>query len=734
MIKLLKSVSYSTPKMEPPPNEYLCPISMDVMTDPVIGEDGYTYERKAIEEWLQTHKTSPMTRCAMSVSSLKSNFNLRSSIERWKLTNTAQVVYDRQQPHPQEKCFTVSKRTETRDGLVFLDIETNYVVPQEPVLIAVLDTSGSMSGVAKKTTSAEGDNFSRLDLIKHSMKTLANLLQMRYEKTKSSLCIIEFNSLANVVMPMTQMDATGLQIAQSAIQDLKAKGGTNIWDGLRLALEQANLAIGHSPNTNVQILVLTDGEPTPDYLPPLGIKRTLKSKLDKLSGKVGISTFGFGYDLDCEMLQDICRLGGGSYGFIPDCSMVGTVFINWCARILLTVAHHVSIKTSQGEYSLGDMLLGKKHTIAIPDQEFLIMEVLYDNKQSQTMFVGSSDESIVDEYYLHRLSKCVEKLKDPHEFSNIDSTELKALKQEILAVESKTELLKSMIKDIESQKSGEGQLMKAIERYEWFSSWGQNHLIAYHRALELRQCINFKDKVLQTFANKEFNELQETGVDIFGNLEPPKSTLRDDPFILDSMVNLWSSRTAQTIAPNPTIPLSLFDNSGMRRFIDSAGPCFTGDCLCLMEGSRLKYVRDLRKGDRAWGGHKIQAVTYTPVNAMIKLAVFEAGLKITPWHPIRDPITNEWIFPRSSGKIKYEHVEGLYNLVLETGHEVCLNSLNVCCLGHGFTDNEVIQHDYFGTQAVIEDLKKKDRWNEGYIVLDSKDIVRDENTKLVIGI
>lgn len=37
------------------PNEYLCPITMEIMVDPVIAMDGHTYERVAIENWLQVN-------------------------------------------------------------------------------------------------------------------------------------------------------------------------------------------------------------------------------------------------------------------------------------------------------------------------------------------------------------------------------------------------------------------------------------------------------------------------------------------------------------------------------------------------------------------------------------------------------------------------------------------------------------------------------------------------------
>ena len=37
----------------------MCPITQDLMNDPVIAADSHTYERTAIERWLQTNITSP---------------------------------------------------------------------------------------------------------------------------------------------------------------------------------------------------------------------------------------------------------------------------------------------------------------------------------------------------------------------------------------------------------------------------------------------------------------------------------------------------------------------------------------------------------------------------------------------------------------------------------------------------------------------------------------------------
>ena len=44
-----------------PPDWLLCPITQELMRDPVITTDGHAYERTAITTWLQKHNTSPAT-------------------------------------------------------------------------------------------------------------------------------------------------------------------------------------------------------------------------------------------------------------------------------------------------------------------------------------------------------------------------------------------------------------------------------------------------------------------------------------------------------------------------------------------------------------------------------------------------------------------------------------------------------------------------------------------------
>ncbi len=82
------------------PEEYYCPITREVMEDPVIASDGHSYERSAIEDWLSgtnrtspltiedwlsgRNRTSPLTGARLQDIDLRANITLRKLIESFK--------------------------------------------------------------------------------------------------------------------------------------------------------------------------------------------------------------------------------------------------------------------------------------------------------------------------------------------------------------------------------------------------------------------------------------------------------------------------------------------------------------------------------------------------------------------------------------------------------------------------------------------------------------------------
>ena len=52
------------------PPSFLCPISRELMRDPVTLADGHSYERENIEQWFSAHNTSPITGAVLANLSL----------------------------------------------------------------------------------------------------------------------------------------------------------------------------------------------------------------------------------------------------------------------------------------------------------------------------------------------------------------------------------------------------------------------------------------------------------------------------------------------------------------------------------------------------------------------------------------------------------------------------------------------------------------------------------------
>ncbi|XP_024971580.1 U-box domain-containing protein 33-like isoform X2 [Cynara cardunculus var. scolymus] len=67
------------------PSYFVCPIFQEVMEDPYIAADGFTYEADAIKGWLNSgHKTSPMTNLKLDHCDLLPNHALSYAIQEWQ--------------------------------------------------------------------------------------------------------------------------------------------------------------------------------------------------------------------------------------------------------------------------------------------------------------------------------------------------------------------------------------------------------------------------------------------------------------------------------------------------------------------------------------------------------------------------------------------------------------------------------------------------------------------------
>jgi len=134
----------------------------------------------------------------------------------------------------------------TRDTNVCVSVQ----VPEEgadraPVdVCCVVDVSASMR--AKATREDENgelvdDGLTILNLVQHAIKTVMCTLT-----ENDRLSIVAFNGKASIESTLKYMDEAGRQESLVALEQLQAKGKTNLWDGLFCGMESLRLG-SHAP-------------------------------------------------------------------------------------------------------------------------------------------------------------------------------------------------------------------------------------------------------------------------------------------------------------------------------------------------------------------------------------------------------------------------------------------------------------------------------------------------------
>ena len=98
-----------------PPKELICPITQEMMVEPVIAADGHTYERESIERWLSgaSHQRSPTTNAAMLSRNLTANRLVSSMIAAY----TSRLGIYRKQRHLHILYVCVMDRRAARGAL-----------------------------------------------------------------------------------------------------------------------------------------------------------------------------------------------------------------------------------------------------------------------------------------------------------------------------------------------------------------------------------------------------------------------------------------------------------------------------------------------------------------------------------------------------------------------------------------------------------------------------------------
>ena len=689
------------------PNEFLCAIGLSLMKDPAIAPDGFTYERTAITEWLNQNAVSPMTRQPMRADQLRSNHALRQTIENWVAAHPMAAAADGSTAAvvPLFKDAPLSLTGSLSGGELFLRLNVSDAKRQPIVLLIIADNSGSMGEEASGGDGGESFGFTRLDLVKHTIRTIAAILG-----PNDMLGIVTYSTSAQVVLVPTVMNDAGRARVTAALETVQPDSQTNIFDGIRTASVLANAP--ELAGRHIVGALLTDG--FPNINPPRGIVPTLANL--PMTNQWSLHTFGFGYKLDSKLLAEIAHWGQGLFGFIPDCSMVGTVFINFIANMLATGhrGQRIYYKVGGTVSSLltGPVQIGQARDFVVPVGAGSSVAVSLDGITWTDATVGSEPVfPAAHKSYLRALEAVVAS-------AGTDSTSLQSFRAEYLPFIHDTAVC-ALFADVKPGPADEGQVSMAPR---FWAKWGEHYLRSYLRAQELQQALNFKDPGLQIYGGALFHEIQTVADSAFCTLPAPKPSSVPRVTVGSTYGGYYGSAAA-VAAPTT-----------MATFHNPSGGCFAGHCRIMMADGTVCPIKDIAPGATVWtisGPAVVRALVTCGSKLRTQPMVQLGDLCITPWHPIR--LNNGiYVFPADMTPYQDRLIDTVYNLVLDQGHVVDCEGFLCITLGHGITE-PVAAHDFFGTDAVIQDLMKLPGWSVGRPTFQNLTTVRNAETGTIAG-
>jgi Mg-chelatase subunit ChlD len=742
-----ENMSALLPNAQQPYDLPTCPITHEPFVDPVVDPEGNTYEREAIIQWLEANGVSPITRTPLLRSQLIPNRALQND----NSPPEPRAEVESPQPIPVRTVEADLVMT-TRGGLVHISALPIDCHERAAVDVAlVIDVSYSMDTMATiKSESGEDETsgLTMLDIVKHAVSTVISVLG-----PNDRLALVEFHSVATVVLPLTRMDAAGKARANTVNKLLKTQGSTNIWDGIDKGLAALLEGEDASEGGNTRLascLLLTDG--VPNVSPPRGEGAMLSRHFDTHSRHATFSTFGFGYNTECKLLAELAEIGSGSYCFIPDASFVGTVFVNYTANLLSTMTTGATLsieaeggarilglhgggegqewdkgilpimKTSWGaEVTLGDIHFGQSRDVVIKvdmPESGSLRAVLKAPCAGEVAVAESArrvnedaGEGVNLTYHCMR-QVLTHELSVTPDISSLSSSlqdRANALKDLCEAIHEcgvvpASPALSGLLDDVK------GQVLTALSLESYYEKWGNDYLASLRFAHATQVRNNFKDPGVQFYGGVLFEKMQDLADDAFMKLPPPvpdpqRAGVFDDDDDDDDAVNGVSR------------PQS------MASYNSRSGPCFDGGCVVTMADGVLKAVRNVRAGDAVNGGARVACVLKTVMpGSQAELVELPGGLLVTPWHPVRSSQQGgKWAFPYrlAGGKAELRACDAVYSFLLEGGSpSMQINGRDVVTLGHGIQGDTVASHAFFGNfDSVCRALSPLRGWDQGLVVL-----------------
>ena len=176
-------------------------------------------------------------------------------------------------------------------------------------LICVIDISGSMCG-------------EKIELVKQSLKILVEMMEKN-----DRLALILFNHSSYNFYDLDFMNDENKKDLLSKINEINAKGGTDILSGLEKAVDILKKEKDKTNEDRVSsILLLSDG--CDNHLNDIQLADSLRNLTKGLNLSFTLNTFGYGYDHDPKIMNKLANVRDGSFFLVEEYNKVSEYFVS----------------------------------------------------------------------------------------------------------------------------------------------------------------------------------------------------------------------------------------------------------------------------------------------------------------------------------------------------------------------------------------------------------------------
>jgi Mg-chelatase subunit ChlD len=651
----------------------------------------------------------------------------------------------------------------------------------QDVLCMIVDVSGSMNSalVLKDLTghAIEGANLTKLEMVRHAVKVAITSLPLG-----THVGVVAYGDSVSELVPFTQIaeESDRARIIQE-VSKMRTNGCTDIFKALEFSA-QATLRYCEKTNcirshARKKMWLLTDGLP---YSPNMPVKKgeeiiegfELLAYTNRRVKELQISTFGFGsgQEIETDVLEKLARMTGGSFGYIPDPSMLACNINGRNANDFMSISNEtievsfpndfimecvggtVVTQSTRGDSRVVSVKLRGAFKKGIPRHVYF---TLYKQPESAlshanpTTLRAPAKPSLVCVTDDQRLTTNVEQI------ASLESLKLLLEEDGAGHVDLVLPLLFSFVSAL--SKTSEGMIGRVIdfvngirsmpgtdnrEDYEfllgilhdakeaknaccsqYLDAWGKHYLRALLSAYECEESLSSRDLgTISLFVNKS-NEMKNVVADMN---EKFKSFAIQSSFPIAQSTVARYADARSTMCFTPMTPIKMADGSFLPIGSLCAGmevmtqPIQMADLLCPKSSA------------------KIVTVVETKLNGFQEVVHICKSAFATPYHPVKTIVGNGplgWVFPKD-----LQHQPGVvppsftsvFNLVLDKDHVIFVGDGNVqtVTLGHGY-EYGVLKHKFFGTTECLDHLcklalgKKKSATPPPYVCIQQGSLIRE---------